>query len=252
MTPLDPQLFPRRIQNRFPPTNGADIAFLASDDTGAIFYCKEDSNGRHVRATELICTRLSSHLGFRTPAWSIMEENGETFFGSQHEISSAGPFVVQDFLTTPRTDELGRRYPFPGSYLAQTFVLDMFLGNSDRGLNNFLLVQDGRMNQVCLIDFVASHLTDLTSDRFPVAQSATVLLRRRLLGVHDAFDASAIEMVDRIGAVPKEEFLRYVDGTPEDWLDHSQREALSEVWGSPGFHNRLATLRTRLLDGTLI
>lgn len=252
MTPADPQLFPRRIQNRFPPPNGADVAFSASDESGAIFYCKKDSNGRHVRATEFICTRLSDHLGFRTPAWSIMEEDGETFFGSQHEISSAGPFVVQDFLTKRRTDELGRIYHFPGAYLAQTFALDMFLGNLDRGLSNFLLVQDGRLFQVCLIDFVESRLMDLTSERFPVAQSSTVLLRKRLSSIHDAFDASAIEMVDRIEAVPKEVFLRYVDETPEDWLGHAQREAFSEVWGSPGFHNRLATLRARLLDGTLL
>lgn len=249
---LDRQLFARRASTVIPPTNGKDIAFCCIDESGRFFFCKDDRAGRDVRATELIVTRLANRLGIRTADWAVIEHDGQTYFGSQQEVSSALPFQVQDYLATPQKNELGQPYAFPGEWLAQLLAFDLFVGNPDRGPHNFLLVKDGSMSQICAIDFADSRLTDLATDRFPVAQSTTVHIGRRYRSIHGSHHAAAVQMIDQIEALPATVFSRIVSEVPADWQNDIATGGLIEVWGSPGFKRRLASLRSVLTDGTLV
>ncbi len=136
--------------------------------------------------------------------------------------------------------------------MAQVLVLDAFLQNPDRGLQNFLLVRHGTMQQICVIDFAKADLDALTSLSFPVANSTTAAVGREMRAVHGDCRDSALEMVDRIGATPKDAFMRFVGETPEEWLTQEQRGRLDEAWSSSGFCERLDALRARLKDGTLV
>lgn len=248
----EPELFARRATTIYPPPNGADIVFCCSDHEGRIYFCKGDRPGHRTRATELICTKLADRLGIRTAHWSVIEHNDGTYFGSQQEISSAGPFEVQHFLATPRLNELGGASRFPGEYLAQLYALDLFLNNPDRGFHNFLLVRDGAIQRICAIDFASGNLADLTSERFPVADCPTLIVGKRLRAIHGAFANSAIEMVDRIMGLPSETFAGIVAEVPADWLLPEERGGLIEVWNSSGCRSRLSALRAGLVDGTLV
>jgi len=247
-----PQLFPRRAAAVFPAPNGKDVSFSCSDDTGLFFICKPDRNGHPVRATELILTRVAEHLGIRTARCAVIEHDGMTFFGSQTELSTAGSFQVGDFLMTPNLNELGQPLRFPGEHLAQLLAFDLFISNPDRGPHNFLLVKDGGFLRLCAIDFADARLSDLTTKRFPVAGSTTVIVGRRYRKIHGAFASSSVEMVDRIAALSTEVFSRIVAEVPDDWLTNDARGGLNAVWGSPGFHDRLAALRSGLISGTLV
>jgi len=128
----------------------------------------------------------------------------------------------------------------------------MFIGNWDRSLQNFLVVVEGGMRRVCLIDFAAASPFDLTVNRFPVAQDQTVTVGRRLRAIHGTFDRAAVEMIDRIAALPKAAFDHIVREVPDEWLTQEERGGLLEVWGSPGFSDRLSALRKGIIDGSLV
>ena len=252
LSSVDQQLFPRRASWVGAPPNGKDMAFSCTDHTGKFFFCKDDRDGKAIRATELIVTRLARRLGIRTADWAVIEHNGHTFFGSQQEVSSASIFQIRDFLSTQQRNELGQPASFPGEYLAQVLAFDLFVGNPDRGPNNFLLVKDGGISRVCAIDFADSRLTDLITDRFPVALSTTVNIGRRYRSIHGSHQAAATEMVDQIEALPATIFSRIVSEVPHGWLSETAIGGLIEIWGSPGFKTRLASLRSVLTNGTLV
>lgn len=252
LAPVEPQLFAKRIQTVIDPPNGADVVFTGFDHDGGVFICKDDRSGRSVRATELIFTRLAERLGLRVAECALIEHDGETFFGSRQEVSTLGPFEAKEFLTTPRKNELGQPAEFPGAYLAQMLVYDMFIGNWDRSLQNFLVVLEAGMRRLCAIDFAAGNLGSLTTDRFPVASDQTVIVGRRLRRIHGTFERAALNMIELIASLPKAAFDHIVRDVPEDWLTHDERGGLLEVWGSPGFFDRLAALRAGIVNGTLV
>ena len=47
-------------------------------------------------------------------------------------------------------------------------------------------------------------------------------------------------------------FKRLVHDVPDEWLSQEKKGGLDAVWGSPGFHARLASLRSKLKNGTLV
>lgn len=248
----EPQLFYRRASTILPSPNGKNVAFGCFDQDGHYYFCKADDGYRPVRATEIIFTRLADRLGIRTAEWAIIEHNHETFFGSRQEISSATHFQTRAYLEKSHSNELGQPANFPGEHLAQLLALDLFMGNPDRGANNFLLVKDGNFIRLCAIDFADGDLAGLGGTRFPVAGTTTTDVGRRYRQIHGQFDDAAIEMVDRIAALPASAFLQIVSEVRDDWLSADLRGGLNEVWGSPGFCRRLTALRSVLEDGTLL
>lgn len=252
LAPIVPQLFNRRATQIFDPPNGQDVAFACLDHEGQYFYCKDDRRTRPVRATELIFTRLADRLGIRTAPFAVIEHDGETYFASRHENSASSLFAVRDFLATPRFNEIGQPERFPGEYLAQLLAFDLFIGNPDRDAHNFLLVKDGSFQRLCAIDFADADLMGLTTERFPVASSRTVVVGKLHRAIHGAYASSGVEMLDRILALPADAFAAFVDEVPDEWLSENQRGELKNVWGSPVFETRLALLRSGIIDGGLV
>ena len=82
-------------------------------------------------------------------------ETGEEFFGSRLVESMANSFAVGDFLSKSHEDELGGPRPFPGRCTVWTF--DLFArNNADRGPDNFVLIRDGLLTNLCPIDFTSN------------------------------------------------------------------------------------------------
>ncbi|HEX8401027.1 MAG TPA: HipA family kinase [Allosphingosinicella sp.] len=252
--PAQPSLYPLRISNRYPPlANGADLSFCCSTSEG-IAYCKEDRDGRSVRATEWLCTSIAGHVGIVTPRFAVVEDDlsGETAFGSLVVDSPASDFDTRRFLGTAQVGELGQPSEWPGAYMSGLYALDLFLGNADRGANNFMLMQDGSSRRLCAFDFASAALNGLDGRAFPDALTTTVRYGRFLRNVHRFFTPQANEMIDRIAAIPSETIAGFLKLMPPDWMSAAQRERTCEIWSARRFGGRLLALRTGIADGTLL
>ncbi len=244
-------LIRKRISTRsgiiFP---GREEAFAAFTGDGTQYVCKEDRNGRYVRATEWICTLLGLQLGIATAACEILEDDDgvHSFFGSQYLESPASTFDVRDYLSRPTRDELGRPNSWLGRYLAQLYAFDLMIHNADRQAANFLL--SGQ--RLLAIDFASARLDALTSDSFPIASGETVSVGRRLRLIHGFDLAASLEMTDRIAALPANVIEGIVKIMPEDWLPEDMRQGVMGLWQNGQLEQRLNALRSGLRDGTLL
>lgn len=247
--PAELMLIPHRMLGRFPPPNGADVAFGGITQEGA-FYCKEDRDGRRIRATEMLCTRLAGHTGILTPHCAIIEgENGETYFGSLSLASPAGQFEVGAALMTRQTSEIGSPDPWLGSYLSGLYALDLALANPDRSMSNFLMdLADRRLRAY---DFASANLRFLATERFSIEGTNTLSVGRTLRLIHEFDLDAALEMIRRLEAVPVKMVRRFLSELPGDWLTEDERESLCDDWGN-GLGPRLAALSAGLRDGSLL
>lgn len=251
---LQPSLFPLRITHKYPPDPiGTDIAFRCEAGSHGTFYAKDDSSGRPVRATEFVATKFAENVKIAVADCAVLEdENGETFFGSQSHISTAENFVLNGHLRTPKKNELGEPDGWLGMYLSGLYVLDMFLSNDDRWTGNFVLTRDGFTDTLRAIDFGASRLKDISSNRFPVAESRTVRDGRILRKIHTFSLPAAHEMIDRIAAVPESVIDSIFSQLPEDWVSDEHKGWFRGVWVSGVRKIRLSALRAGLNDESLL
>jgi len=248
-----PSLFPLRIKSIYPPPNGADIALYCIAEDGKIYFCKRDKHSRLIRMNEWLWTGLAQYLKIATPECAVLLDlSGETLFGSLDIGSTAGPFGVQDFLTTPQPDELGGLGRWMGQYLARLYVFDLLCGNPDRGLTNFLRFPDGSSSRLCAFDFASADMSALSRTTFPVAGSPTISIGRKLRRTHGFELPIALEMVESIEAVPRSVIEGLFKGAPKEWMSIEERKAFCEGWMGRQVKERLNALRSGLKDGSLL
>ena len=244
-------LFNRRVSTHLPgQPNGQHIGFRCITDDGGFYYCKPDAGALPIRAVEWLCTSLAEHLGIAVAAHAIIEdENGETYFGSRSPASLADDTEVARMLSTPATGELGQPVSWLGQHLARLRAFDLFIDNPDRSVRNFIIDRDGGFSRLCAIDFASSRLLKLPTERFPIAAEPTIFVGNMMQRTHGSCAESALEMIDRIRAVPTSTIESFFKGLPEEWLAHDQRGMLYEYWSSDKKQNRLELLRARISDG---
>lgn len=248
-------LFAPRVGTKYPSlVNGYDIAFSCEADRGGTFYCKTDKFGRPIRATEWLLTHIANHLGIPTAECSEIydPETNELVFGSRHALGAAAPAEAKAFLMQPQRNELGQPSAWPGAFLSGLYAYDLFTDNHDRGLNNFLLQQEGFTRRLIAFDFASADLAALAGRNFPVATSTTVKIGKLLRTQHGFFRQSAFEMVDRIAAIPAETIGSFLGSMPDDWMSRGQREGIYELWSKKRLGGRLTALRTGLADESLL
>jgi len=96
------QLFPVRIGAKLPEFPiGKDLAFRCFSDVGDFYYAKEDKDGRPIRATEWIATKVADALGLSVAEAVVLEDkDGQTYFGSLQPASLADDTECSRFLLT--------------------------------------------------------------------------------------------------------------------------------------------------------
>lgn len=237
------------------PVNGQHL-YLVGECAGARFYCKRDSDGRPVRATEWICGSLASHLGLSVPDFApvLNPESGEILFGSKGEWGTAPEFEAKTFLTTPQISDIAisSESSWLGSYLSRVYAFDMFVGNPDRQFCNFLLVRGSGHRTLLVFDHASANLKNLTDDNFPIADTPTVSVGKMLRQLHGFDQDAAMEMLNNIGAVPAGKILSICEGLPEEWLSEKQKGKIVDGWSDGTIGDRLAALRSGLIDGSLL
>ncbi|PKB19189.1 hypothetical protein B0I00_1419 [Novosphingobium kunmingense] len=247
-------MFPARLNTREFPPAGAHIALAGRADDGEFYFCKDDRSGQPIRLREFVFSSLAQEVGLPTPGFRVIEDDltGETFFGSRRLPSTASDAAKKRFLRTERRDELGRHVDFPGRWLSQLHIFDMFLDNWDRSIDNIIALEDGSRLRLCPIDFAAAELANAPPDRFPVAETETVTVAKLLRIVHGFFPDSAHQMLTKIGAVPSAVFGSFFEGLPFEWTDQRERDSLCDFWASQRLGYRIDALRSKLDDGQVL
>ena len=239
-------LFNVRVSTRLPGfPNGNDIQFHCFGDDGHVYYCKTDSNGRLIRATEWIAYSLAQHLGLSVADYAILEDNdGETYFGSRSPKSVVSDqFALERFMRDASKDEVGHPSSWIGQMLARQWAFDLFIGNPDRTLQNFILDQDGRVGQIRAIDFASASLIPLLSGKFPIDDDATIRIGRFVRAQFGVHKAAAFELLDRIEAVPLSTLEEMIAAMPCEWLSRDQASEFKKVWANGQRTDRLNQLR---------
>jgi hypothetical protein len=197
----------------------------------------------------MFSTRLAGLVGIPTPYCSIIEmESGELLFGSLSG-SVADEFEVRAFLSQPLTDELGVPLQLLRHYLSGLYAFDLFLGNDDRSLRNFLIEADSR--RLCAFDFANADLLKLSSRRFPVEHGATISIGRMLRRVHGFDKVAALDMATKLEAVRVEQIQAILREMPNEWWSSDEGEKLCAVWNDER-GGRIEALRAGLGDGSLL
>ncbi|HWV61498.1 MAG TPA: HipA family kinase [Sphingopyxis sp.] len=250
----EPSLFPARITTRYPANPiGKDYAFLCEAGSEGTFHCKRDTFNKPVRGNEWFSQSLTQHLGIPVPEFRIVEDtNGETYFGSREIISTAHQIDVVRFLNYEQLDEIGRAAEWLGRRLSGLTAVDLFLSNPDRTMQNFVFVSKGATRQLCPIDFADVDLKDITSERFPIVGTNTMRHGRFLRSKHGFVVESALEMIDRIEAIPHGLIDGILRGMPDDWMASDQRNNIVDAWSGKKIAARLSALRAGISDESLL
>jgi len=245
------ELFPVRIRGKMWPPNGGDIAFTARGFDGNFYFCKDDRSGRPVRMIEAFCANLARHLGICVPHISCLDddETRQTYFGSLRHISTAEDWELARLTRTPNKDELGRQRDWLGRYFSSILTLDLFLNNSDRTPENFVLHTEGSAMRLCAIDFAASDIRFANVELFPIATSNTVVVGKQLTATHGFYPDSAIEMIERIRLIPMSKIEEIVRSLPEEWISLGVKEHLYDFWAGNNRNVRADSLRAVIENG---
>ncbi|MFO6430968.1 HipA family kinase [Erythrobacter sp. W302b] len=229
---------------------------LVGEVGGSVYYCKSALNGKDVCANEWIYSSLARHVGIPVPDFCpiIDYRTGETLFGSKETWGTADEFEVQTLLTTPPNADpvIGDPFAWLGSYLSQVYAFDVFAGNVDRHLRNFLLIPGSPARRLLAYDFASSQLIHRASDHFPIAQTRTQLVGRQLRKLRKFDIESAIEILERIRAVPISQIASFLSSIPDEWITEDQRGQVYEQWSGDVVTERVKALISGLRDGSLL
>ncbi len=242
-------LFQRRVSTRLPDAvRGQHLAFGCIADDGRYYYCKEDRNGHPARASEWLATRLARAVDLPTVECAVVldPDTGEEFFGSRQVELVADFFSVRDFLSRPNTDELGGHGAFPGQFLTELRTFDLFVDNPDRGPDNFVLVRDGLLTNLCPIDFASARLIECTTDGFPLETERTIFVGKLHQELHGSHPEFVEKMLEKLAAISVTTVRKILGEMPDLWLTVHQRGKIDEFWSDGRRDQRLKNLRAAL------
>ena len=251
------ELFPLTLSGILPDCPLGQHLELVGNVGSDRYYCKRDSNGTPIRATEWFYTSLAGHLNIPVPDFAPIQNpiNNEILFGSKHQWNTADQVAVSTFLTTPQISDpvIGSNSAWLRAYLARLYVFDIFIANPDRQFVNFLLVPAGGGRRLLAFDFASADLKTLSSRNFQVADTQTLLVGRRLRRLHGGFDLqSAYEMLDWIAGLSASWVENTIESMPNGWLDEVEKGRICDQWSNGGTNDRIAALRSGLRDESLL
>jgi hypothetical protein len=139
--------------------------------------------------------------------------------------------------------------------LSSVYAVDMFLGNWDRHVDNFVIEPDGStVPRIRVIDFSEAPALLDPGSRLTVSaqQTATVQTGRVLRARYGFSEAAASLALGRLEALPPTHLKGILDEMPADWLSATIRSEFAAWWLSPARAARIATVKSGLSNGTFL
>lgn len=244
-------LFPRRTTiEYFAPGLTAEALGEAEVDDGFRYKLKDDKLGQRVKANEWLGVKIGEEIGICSPSVSVIEcQDGKLVFGSRlianvvDEVRAG--CILRGSLSAPQREQLCQ-------ILSRIYAYDMFINNPDRHDGNFIFVEDGGVNRAYAIDYAQGVFSDWPWIGFPSAGTHTCRYGKLLRQRHGFNLDAALEICDRLQALPTGFLQGVFNNMPPDWADQQIRSEFLGMWSGTGRRERLAALRQGLSDGTLL
>lgn len=231
--------FPVQIARTIPrPFNTADLQGVAVGRDGFEYAIKSIEDHPYLPASEWFCYNLGYRLQIALPPFCILEGGPTEAFGSRFE---GGVFQFANVTGNQNQHALLQRC---GSDLSKILAFDLFVGNDDRHLNNFLYRQQqvGGQLTVLAMDFSRSLLVNKwPDDPVPMATSTKTMTVMGILKNFNIWDATVAQMtLASIHSVSRTEVAHWLAAMPAAWLEPVKRQEIVEWWGSEKFDQRVS------------
>ena len=221
------------------PTGSADLKKIVRGRDTHYYALKTMSEHPLLPATEFFCYKLAHACSVPTPMGAILiTPEREICFGSRWESSASE-------LSVRAPSAVMERYLACRSVISATLAFDLFVGNDDRHMNNFIFRHTYEDKLTALaIDFSRAFLIrGFPADPFPVGPDSNTRLSINSRKRDNTWDApSAVITVDALRAVTSDHLQHWMREMPERWLPQNQRDELLTWWGGDGFRKRLNRL----------
>lgn len=245
------ELLYRRVLWTYP---GAAPSFRhpirARVDDGLDYVLKDDTQGAPVRAREWICHSLADVAGLPVAeSRPILTGAGRVVFGSCVILNGGPGGTAYNLLAG--TFQLAEAQ----QVLSSVYAIDLFLGNDDRHMDNFLVeIDKSGANRIRIIDFseAAALIEPNRRKNVPSVSCNTVQVGRRLRKLYGFSSDAARLALSRLSALSAEKLWGVLDGMPADWLPPDVRKEIRSWWSSAARTSHIEFILKGLTDGTLL
>lgn len=230
--------FPVEVAYTIPnPYQSADLREVAIGTDGCEYALKDQADHYALPATEWFCYHLASKIQLAVPPFVVLQQGTLESFGSRFEGG------VKQWSQIPPTEQ-NPLLSKAGRDISRIIAMDLFVGNDDRHLNNFLFRNrqvDGGL-VVFTMDYSRSlFIRDWPKDIFPLPLGTKTMMVMSLLKQFNVWDgASAALALATIQSISSVEAVSWLNAMPSSWLSGINLPEIGAWWGSTDFDQRLA------------
>lgn len=203
---------------------------------GLEYAVKRQIDDAHLPASEWFCYHLGYRIQIALPSFAILQEGSDEHFGSRFEGG------IKQFSDIPPPDQT-RLLVDCAPDISRIIAMDLFVGNEDRHLNNFLFREQrlGGKISVVAMDFSRSlFVRGWPADLFPMPTTTKTMMVLAILKNMGIWDSAVANLVlASIQSVSPVEVERWLTEMPSRWLEPHRIADVKAWWASPEFGKRL-------------
>lgn len=241
-------LYPLRIVRVWNPSSQTvSRPRIATCEDGLDYCVKHDQDGIPVRANEWIATWLARAAGIAVAKPTIVRDfDNKLLFGS--EIYGVD---ANDNLGIFQSNGLTRLHL---NHIWKTFAFDLFIGNTDRHINQYRFFTQNRAERMISFDFGESLFRYWPDLDLPLSPKCnTVINIRAIQKNYGKIDLSAAdEVLLRLETIEGAAMVNEVRGLPRGWLSAQTGSAFTRWFGGRLRRERVGQIREGLRNGTYL
>lgn len=205
--------------------------------------CEQDNNCL-IPASELFCYELARTIFLPVPYYEIVKlKDNELAFGSVWE----GGVDFDDALTRVLMGEIETNNP--KLILSKIYAFDLFVNNTDRHFNNYLVCLKHEKHSIIAFDFSMAWYAGVDPFGYQALNPEydTYQHHKIIKASKHYFDAelakNTLTEIDKISIDKIEQILRLM---PDSWFSMQQRQEVVAWWDSSAKTERITRLKTEI------
>ena len=230
--------------------DSADCSMVCHCEDGSDYAIKDQTKDAAIPHSEWFCTRLSEAVGIACPPCKVVSNADDRWFGSRWESGHD----AKDWWLRAIAGEIDFARLAPT--VSRIFALDLFVHNSDRHLNNYIIRQQHFGTSILSFDFSRAWLCNgdtlpsLPMDEEENTVAAMRFLRQEFGEFLVQTDINAV--LDKLTQMPLSNIQEIILEHPKEWLTSDQKKWIVDWWDSNARIERIDGIREGIGDGTYL